>query len=109
MTFLHSGFFLWPWSGGNTSGTIKTCMPVGSITIIYDSSVDISIMDHRSVYIYNGSIIPEVVSIPSSAAKTIAAITIAIVNTSVETYAGAPVTVVKSVGPTFKTPITGRP
>jgi hypothetical protein len=84
-------------------------MPVSSITIIDNSTVDISIMNHRSVYIYNGSVIHEVVPLPSSAAKTVAAITIAIINAAIKANAGAPVATVESVRTAFITPITGRP
>ena len=49
------------------------------------------------------------VTIPSSAAITIAAIAIAIINTSVKTYMGAPVSHVETVRPAFITPIGRSP
>lgn len=66
-------------------------------------------MNYGPVYIDYCRVIPEPSSIPSSPAKTIAVISIAIINTAIETDTDTPIAGVKAVKASGITPISGRP
>jgi hypothetical protein len=62
-------------------------------------------MYHGTVYIYYRGVVPKPSAIPSAAAITIAVVSIAIINTAVETNLIAPVTHVETVSAVVKSPI----
>jgi hypothetical protein len=66
-------------------------------------------MYKSAVYIYHCGVINKPASFPSAAAKTIAVITKAIINTAIKSYFGSPIASVKSVIAVFITPIWRGP
>jgi hypothetical protein len=66
-------------------------------------------MYNSSVYIPYGSIVPETIAGPSSAAKTSAVITITIVDAAIEANFWPPITGMENVNTTIETPIARSP
>jgi hypothetical protein len=93
---------------GNAAGTVEAGM-ITNIGVANHSAVNIRVMDHSRIYIYNGSIIPEMSSRPASTAKTPATISETIINTAIKTYSGAPIALMISIVASFITPIAGCP
>src|SRR5260221_5424135 len=77
--------------------------------IIDDRLVDICIMYNGGVDIRHRRIIPETPTIPFATIIPAAAITAAVINTTVISYMRTPITTIPSIDPAHKTPITRRP
>jgi len=106
--FIHSGPLFRPWFNVNTTRAVKAGMVI-YVPVINYRAVNIGIMDHRSVYVHDSGVIPEVSSRPHAAAKTEASITETIIDTAVETYLGAPVTTMVPIVAAVISPIGWRP
>jgi hypothetical protein len=75
----------------------------------YHGTVNISVVDHRSVYPYHCCVITEPIAIPSAAAVTIATITVAIINASIKAYMRPPISYMEAIITTHVTPVRRRP
>jgi hypothetical protein len=80
-----------------------------AIGIIYNRAVHISVMDHCAVYVNNSGVILKSAATPSAAAISIAAISKPIVNTAIEAHRRTPITKMKPINTTRKTPVTWGP
>lgn len=110
MMFIHSPYFFRarPCSYA-AAAAIKAHVVVYYGITLYHGTVDVSIMDHRPVYINYRSIIPEMIARPGASGEAYTEETPAIINTTVKAYILAPVTRVKSIYTTCITPIAGCP
>jgi len=106
VTFIHRGSFLRPWLGCYAAPSVKAS-PV--VVIVYHCTVNIGVMDNRSVYTHNRCVITEPVAVPPAAAIAIAAIAVAIVDAAVKSYMGTPIPRMKSVKPVVITPVGRGP
>lgn len=75
---------------------IKTGMVVYG-SVINNRAVDISIVHYSCINVYYGSIIAEMVTFPAAANKTVAAVSIPIVNAAVKTDMRTPVTPMEAI------------
>jgi hypothetical protein len=66
-------------------------------------------MDHPGVYMHNGSIIAEMVSLPSTTGKAGTEVAITIIDAAIKAYMRPPVALVKYVNSIIKSPIAGGP
>jgi hypothetical protein len=111
MPFPHRSLFLGTRPGIDSMRTTIITDPVTGYCIImhYDCIVDIYIMNNCAIYIDDGRIIPERISLPSAAAETGAIITVTIVYAAIKTDMRSPVTMMKTIITTGISPISRRP
>ena len=90
----------------HASRAVKAC----AVIVIDDhGAVYIGVVDDGPVYVDDRGIVPEVPTGPFTAVEPGAAISIAIVNTSVVSYVGTPIPAMPSIDATGITPVTRGP
>ena len=78
--------------------TIITNPVIGCRVIMHDDRiVNIYIMNNCTIYIDDGCIVPERISLPSASAETGAIITITIVHAAIKTDMRSPVSMMKTI------------
>lgn len=108
--FIHGPLFFraWPCSYPAASAIIAYMVVYYRVSLDY-RTINISIMYYRSVYIYHSSIIPEVAALPSATGETNSKEASSVVNTTVKSYTGSPISGVVQISATIITPVAGRP
>ena len=110
MVLIHRSLFLWSGSGRNaTIATVKAYTIIDDGVSLNHCPVNISIMNIGSVDVYYGSVIPEMVAIPSSACKAHTKEAASVIYTSVKANMPAPITRMIAVIAAVVTPITWSP
>jgi hypothetical protein len=108
MPVVCCGFFCRTRPRSNPARSAIIADPVDGC-IVYDSTVNIGIVDDRSVDIENRRIIPEMTAYPIPAGKPRTVISASIVYTAIEADMRPPITGIPGIDPADIPPITGRP
>jgi hypothetical protein len=93
---------------------MRTAIITGSVIdhggIIHDDcSVDICVVDNRTIYVDDGCIIPERISFPSATIKTRSTVTISIIHTTIKSDMRSPIPMVEPIMATGIFPIRRSP
>jgi hypothetical protein len=75
----------------------------------HDSSINVGVVDHSSVYADDCGVIAECAADPAAAIEAHSAISETVVDASVEAYGWTPVSIVKEIGAVSPAPIAGGP
>src|SRR4029453_2669630 len=94
------------WLGFRSSRAVEARPAAGSF---HRSFVGVGVGDYGRIHPVHRGIVVEGVPDPSAAIVTMAAVAVTVIDSTVEAYGRAPVTLVKSVEPIVPSPISGGP
>ena len=107
-TIARCRFLSGGWSRVNSTWAIKADVVVG-ISVADHCTVNVGIVDDGRIDVPNRCIILEVIAFPSAAGEARSVIAVAIVDTSVESNVGTPITAVPTIVAVRKSPVTRGP
>jgi hypothetical protein len=76
---------------------------------VYHGAVDIGVVNDGWIYIEDGGVIAEAISIPPATIKAVAVISIIVVDASVKTDLGRPIAFVPTIASVIPGPVSGGP
>ena len=98
-------------SGGrfrfDSTGTVKA--DVIDIPVVDHCTVNIGVLDDGRIHVPNRCVIPKDVALPPAAVETGSVIAESIVDISIESHVGTPITAVPTIDAVHKTPVTRGP
>jgi hypothetical protein len=106
MIFMHDRLFLGVGAHRDAARAVEAGSVRGGMN---HRAIDVCIMDHRSVDIHHGGVIPEMPSGPYSSSKSGASVSITIIYASVVAYMGTPVPNMPSIKSAIIAPIPWGP
>ena len=75
-----------------------------SVNILLERVIDVGVMDDSFIHVRHSGVVLEVVSLPSTAPVAVSGVAITVINASVKTDMGSPVTLVKCISAVVPTP-----
>jgi hypothetical protein len=76
---------------------------------LYHGTVDVCVVDHRTVHVNHGSIIPEAITVPAATGETYAEVAASIINIAIEANLWPPIAGVKNVNTIAPAPVARGP